>query len=55
MPNTKEQLLERIKKLKEREAASLTRGSGFLELQNRYLVMDVLEYLLISDTAQKLD
>jgi len=51
----KEQLLKRIEELRARQKSTMTPRSWSLELIHRQLVLDILEYLLISDTARKID
>jgi len=55
MPDTKEQLLKRIEDQREIMVDTMGRGSKLLELSYRRLVLDILEYLLLCDTARKLD
>ncbi|KKN16369.1 hypothetical protein LCGC14_0976640 [marine sediment metagenome] len=51
----KEQLLKRIEELRVHQKSSLAPRGWRLELMHRHLVLDILEHLLISDTARKLD
>jgi len=55
MPDTKEQLLKRIEDLREHQSTSIAPRSWSLELLHRRLFLDILEYLLLCDTARKLD
>ena len=51
----KERLLTRIANLKKCQATSLAPNSPSLKMVYKRLVLDVLEHLLICDTARKLD
>lgn len=55
MVRTKEEILEDINRLKESQATSLTPFSRTRQLLQARLTLEILEYLLISDTARKLD
>jgi len=55
MTETKENLLEEIDALKKARTENLIPRSRALELRSRYLILDILEYLLVADTARKLD
>ncbi len=55
MPDNKEQLLKRIDDLREHQKSTLSPRSWRIELVQRQLVLDILEHLLICDTARKLD
>lgn len=46
MPNTKEQLLQRIALLREAQEESITPMSALKQAHERRLILDVLEYLL---------
>jgi len=53
MTDNKEQLLKRIDDLREHQSFTLTPRSWRTELAQRQLVLDILEHLLICDTARK--
>jgi hypothetical protein len=55
MPDTKEQLLKRIEEQRGIEGDTMTPRNWRIELRHRRLVLDILEYLLLCDTARKLD